>query len=194
MRDVATAAGVGVKTVSRVVNNERHVSHATRAAVQRAIAKLGFTRDESAASLRGGRSGSIGLILQDIALSDQATIARAVELVVFDHGSLLYIASSGGDPKREQELVRALIARRVDGLIILSPRNDRAHVQAEIEAGLPIAFIDRPIDPPEDTALAGNGAGEGETYLSSSRAHISYDPDYPALTGEAAALAVLDRL
>src|SRR3569833_3339160 len=52
MHDVARAAGVSPATVSRVVNNERYIREETRAAVERAIAALGFERNEAARSLR----------------------------------------------------------------------------------------------------------------------------------------------
>ena len=57
MRDVAALAGVGLKTVSRVVNDEPNVSGDTRERVQRAIRELGFAPNHGAGSLRreGGR-------------------------------------------------------------------------------------------------------------------------------------------
>lgn len=81
MKDVAALAGVGIKTVSRVVNCERHVSAETRDAVNRAIGQLRFQRNASAAGLRQGQTATIGLIVEDIAEPFQATLARAVERV-----------------------------------------------------------------------------------------------------------------
>ena len=61
MRDVASTAGVSVKTVSRVVNGERGVRAETAARVDAAIGRLGFTRNDLASSLRSGRAGALGL-------------------------------------------------------------------------------------------------------------------------------------
>ena len=97
MKDVAALAGVGLKTVSRVVNGERHVSEATRIAVEKAIAQLNFQRNDAAANLRQGQSATIGLIVEDISEPIQASIARAVEQVAMEQDSLLLTASSSDE-------------------------------------------------------------------------------------------------
>ncbi|MYX42948.1 LacI family DNA-binding transcriptional regulator, partial [Streptomyces sp. SID89] len=67
MKDVAARAGVGLKTVSRVVNGEPGVTPDTERRVQEAIEALGFRRNDSARVLRKGRTASIGLVLEDLA-------------------------------------------------------------------------------------------------------------------------------
>jgi hypothetical protein len=67
MKDVAARAGVGLKTVSRVVNGEPGVTPDTERRVQEAIDALGFRRNDSARVLRKGRTASIGLVLEDLA-------------------------------------------------------------------------------------------------------------------------------
>lgn len=67
MKDVAARAGVGLKTVSRVVNSEPGVTPDTERRVQEAIEALGFRRNDSARVLRKGRTASIGLVLEDLA-------------------------------------------------------------------------------------------------------------------------------
>ena len=66
MQDVARHAGVALKTVSRVVNDEPGVSPAMATRVTEAIRQLGFRRNESAANLRRGRTATIGLVVEDI--------------------------------------------------------------------------------------------------------------------------------
>lgn len=160
MKDVAALAGVGLKTVSRVVNGEKHVSDETREIVERAIAQLRFQRNASAASLRNGSSSTIALILEDISEPIQGTIAHAVENVARQRGSLLFTASSSGDAHRERELSESFVARRVDGLIIVPSPADHGYLQSELVGGLPIVFADRP---PQglvaDTVLSANREG-----------------------------------
>jgi LacI family transcriptional regulator len=160
MKDVAALAGVGIKTVSRVVNGEKHVSDETREGVERAISQLRFQRNASAASLRNGSSSTIGLILEDISEPIQATIAHAVEGFARQRGSLLFTASSAGDPEHERDLSESFIARRVDGLIIVPSPADHGYLQSELIGGLPIVFADRP---PQglvaDTVLSANRDG-----------------------------------
>ncbi|MER7398812.1 LacI family DNA-binding transcriptional regulator [Streptomyces sp. NPDC000151] len=144
MKDVAARAGVGLKTVSRVVNGEPGVTPDTERRVQEAITALGFRRNDSARVLRKGRTASIGLVLEDLADPFYGPLNRAVEEVARDHGALLINGSSAEDPAREQELVLALCARRVDGLVIIPAGTDHRYLQPEIAAGVATVFVDRP--------------------------------------------------
>jgi LacI family transcriptional regulator len=144
MKDVAIRAGVGLKTVSRVVNNEKHVSEDVRLRVEKAVLELGFRRNAGAASLRRGHTGTIGLIVEDISEPFQSMVARAVERVALAQGVLLFTASSSQDEQRAKEMALALCGRRVDGLLLLTRPYDQSFLQAEIDAGLPVVFVDRP--------------------------------------------------
>ena len=160
MKDVAARAGVGLKTVSRVVNEEPGVTPDTVARVQAAIDALGFRRNDSARLLRTRRTSSVGLVLEDLADPFYAPLSRAVEDVARAHGALLFTGSSAEDPRREQELVLAFCARRVDGLIVVPAGDDHRYLTPEIEAGVATVFVDRPagrID--ADVVLTDNAGG-----------------------------------
>ncbi|WP_338678124.1 LacI family DNA-binding transcriptional regulator [Streptomyces sp. SCSIO 30461] len=144
MKDVAARAGVGLKTVSRVVNGEPGVTPDTERKVQEAIDALGFRRNDSARVLRKGRTSSVGLVLEDLADPFYGPLSRAVEEVARAHGALLINGSSAEDPDREQELVLALCARRVDGLIVIPAGDDHRYLEPEIKAGIATVFVDRP--------------------------------------------------
>jgi LacI family transcriptional regulator len=160
MKDVAAHAGVGLKTVSRVVNGEPGVLPSTAATVRRAIDELGFRRNDSARQLRTGRTAGIGLVLEDVADPFYSLLTGAVEQVAGEHGSLLFTASSDDDPRRESELALALCARRVDGLIVVPAADDHSYLSRELDAGLAIVFADRPpVNLAVDTVLAENAGG-----------------------------------
>lgn len=144
MKDVAALAGVGLKTVSRVVNGEPGVTPDTERRVQEAIDSLGFRRNDSARVLRKGRTASVGLVLEDLADPFYGPLSRAVEEVARAHGALLINGSSAEDPDREQELALALCARRVDGLIVIPAGSDHRYLEPEIKAGVATVFVDRP--------------------------------------------------
>ncbi|MEV1168432.1 LacI family DNA-binding transcriptional regulator [Nonomuraea sp. NPDC049784] len=164
MKDVASAAGVALKTVSRVVNGEPGVHPATAERVRAAIDRLGYSRNESARVLRRGRTATIGLVIEDVADPFYSGLSRAVEDVVIEHGCLLLSGSSGEEPGRERELVETFCARRVDGLIMVPAGEDHTYLRPELEAGTPMVFADRPpgagID--VDTVLADNVGGARE--------------------------------
>lgn len=168
MKDVAARAGVGLKTVSRVVNREPGVTQDTERRVQEAIDSLGFRRNEGARILRKGRTASVGLVLEDLADPFYGPLSRAVEEVARAHGALLINGSSAADPDREQELALALCARRVDGLIVIPAGTDHRYLEPEVRAGVATVFVDRPAGRIEaDTVLTDNfgGAREGVAHL-----------------------------
>ncbi|MFJ3160787.1 LacI family DNA-binding transcriptional regulator [Streptomyces kanasensis] len=144
MKDVASRAGVGLKTVSRVVNGEPGVTADTERRVQEAIEALGFRRNDSARVLRKGRTASVGLVLEDLADPFYGPLSRAVEEVARAHGALLINGSSAEDPDRERELALALCARRVDGLIVIPAGDDHRYLEPEMRAGVATVFVDRP--------------------------------------------------
>lgn len=67
-----------------------------------------------------------------------------MEEVARAHGALLINGSSAEDPEREQELVLALCARRVDGLIVIPAGDDHRYLEPEMKAGIATVFVDRP--------------------------------------------------
>lgn len=168
MKDVAIAAHVSLKTVSRVVNGEPGVTPSTEQQVREAISTLGFRRNDSARLLRTGQAATVGLVLEDIGDPFYSALSRGVEGVARAHGSLLITGSSDADPATERMLALTLCARRVDGLIIVPTNSDHEFLAQEMTAGVPVVFADRPpggID--ADTVLSDNagGAATGTAHL-----------------------------
>ncbi len=145
MTDVATAAGVSLKTVSRVVNGEPGVRPETATLVLDAIAELGFRRNDMARALRRGqRSRTLGLVIEDVSNPFYSAITRGVEEVARRRGMLVIAGSSDEDPERERELVQLLWERRVDGLLVVPAGVDHRYLLPEVRLGTPTVFIDRP--------------------------------------------------
>jgi LacI family transcriptional regulator, galactose operon repressor len=143
--DVAAAAGVSVKTVSRVINNVPTVSPELAEQVLAAIGELGFRRNDMASSLRSGRrTATIGLVIEDLADPHYAAIAAAVGRVARAHGSQLITAGSEQDPELEHRVFLELCQRRVDGLIVVPAGPDHSYMRAEAELGTRVVFLDRP--------------------------------------------------
>ncbi|MGZ4440753.1 MAG: LacI family DNA-binding transcriptional regulator, partial [Gaiellaceae bacterium] len=139
------AAGVSLKTVSRVVNGEAGVRPETAAAVNEAIAHLGFRRNYIARALRPGqRSHMLGLVIEDVSNPFYSAIFRGVEEIARSAGYLVITASSDEDPEREQALVHLFCERRVEGLIVVPAGDDHRYMLPEIRAGTGVVFVDRP--------------------------------------------------
>lgn len=162
MRDVAARAGVSFKTVSRVVNAERGVSPALEQRVRAAIVELGFRPDAGARSLRRAdrRTGSIGLLLEDVSNPFSAAVQRAVEDECVPRDVVVLSASLDEDPARERRLATVFGDRHVDGLLIAPASDDQSHLAFELEAGTRIVCLDREaVGLPVDSVVSTNTEG-----------------------------------
>ncbi len=170
MRDVAALAGVSLKTVSRVVNHEAGVSADLREKVERAVERLDYTHNLTASNLRRshGRTGVVGALVQDVSNSFSVALLRSLEDAARERHCVVLAASIDEETERERSLVADLVARRVDGLILMPSTSDQSYLASEVRAGLPTVFVDRP---PRgvvaDAVLVDNrrGAREGVKHL-----------------------------
>ncbi|HEV2029851.1 MAG TPA: LacI family DNA-binding transcriptional regulator [Candidatus Dormibacteraeota bacterium] len=146
MRDVAALAHVSVTTVSRVINEEPGVSARLAVRVGAAIEQLNYRHNLTASSLRraDGRGGTIGVVLEYIADPFDALMHRAIEEYALTRGVLVLAGSLLEDEARERELIAALAARRVDGLVIMPAGHDQSYLMNERRSGTPMVFVDRP--------------------------------------------------
>ena len=146
IRDVAALAGVGTKTVSRVINDEANVSPQTRERVQRAVLALNFKPNQGAGALRRGdrKTLTLGLLLDAVDNPFSAAINRAVETVAYGRDTAVLAASSDNDAHRERAMVDAFTRRRVDGLILSTITEDQGYLHVEREQGTPLVFVGRP--------------------------------------------------
>ncbi|MDO9378311.1 MAG: LacI family DNA-binding transcriptional regulator [Nocardioidaceae bacterium] len=142
MRDVADRARVSAKTVSRVFNDDPHVSPDTRARVRAAMADLGFTPNLVARTFRTGRDAALGVAVPDVADPFFAHVVRAIEDVASARGCVVVVTSLGHDPDRERPSVEALLHRQLVGLIVVPTSPDQSYL-APWAAQAPVVFVDR---------------------------------------------------
>lgn len=166
IKDVAREAGVGAMTVSRVINSVpgSKVSHITAERVQKVIDRLGYVPNHVARSLRGQKSGVIGLITTDIGNPFWAACARGVEREARKHGYATILLASDESPEVEAHHIHALRGRRIDGLLLIpSPGTQPATWTKDI-GGMPVVALDRPIAGMKtDSVLIDNKAAAYET-------------------------------
>ncbi|MBF4572164.1 LacI family DNA-binding transcriptional regulator [Herbiconiux sp. VKM Ac-1786] len=170
MKNVADLAGVGVKTVSRVINQERYVSADTIARVMRAAEQLQYQPDVQAGNLRRAdrRTDTLGLLVGSVANPFSAAVHRAVEDAAVQRHVAVFASSLDDDPERERASVEAFLRRRVDGLILTTIQPSQAYLWPQLEQGMPVVFVDRkPNGVMADTVLTDNldGAARATRHL-----------------------------
>jgi LacI family transcriptional regulator len=142
MRDVAEVARVSAKTVSRVFNDDPHVSPATRMRVEAALRELNYVPNAVATTFRAGTAAIIGLAVPDLVDPFFASIAQAVGAVAAGHGMAVSVTSIGSDPCVEPKIVQTLLSQSPSGLIIAPVTTDQSYLQRWMDR-TPIVFVDR---------------------------------------------------
>ena len=131
MHDVAGLAGVSIKSVSRVINREPHVSAKLRAKVDAAIAQLGYVPDLAARSLAGARSFTIGVLFDNpsphYTMKVQAGIYRACVEQQY-HLRIDNIDSTSASADLAGQLAALLRHGRIDGFVLTPPITDNLAV------------------------------------------------------------------
>lgn len=140
--DVATAAGVSPKTVSRVINDEAGVLPGTRERVLRAVRDLGFVPDRSARELKRRDADTIGILIDAISDPFFAAFVSVVEELAVAEGLSVIFASTGYDAARESVQLDRLTGHRLVGLIV-APVAVSASTLAALRTRFPVACIDR---------------------------------------------------
>ena len=141
--DVAREAGVSLGTVSNVLNGRGNVSARRRASVDAAIASLAYVPNGLAQSLRRQRSRVVGLCVPLSSNAYFAALLEAFETIAAAQGYELMQVLSRHDSALELRRVRALIARQVDGLIVVPCADSHATFDTIAAAGVPAVMVDR---------------------------------------------------
>jgi LacI family transcriptional regulator len=132
IREIAREAGVSIATVSRVLNQPESVADVTRRAVLAVVDRHHFISHGSAVSLASHKSRTIGLIIPTITNSIYASSTQAIQRVAQRADYTVLLAVSEFDPLLEERLIRRLVERRVDGLILTGGERP-AHVYELLE-------------------------------------------------------------
>ncbi|MEA3334839.1 MAG: LacI family DNA-binding transcriptional regulator [Chloroflexota bacterium] len=142
-KDVAERAGVSVAVVSYVVNDgPRPVSPETRARVEIAIDELGYYPNELARSLRSRQTSTIGLLIPRLTNPVYAEIAESLQSVCAQEGYLVLAGASGRNQVQEEEFVRMVRAKQVDGVVMIpshAPMELIWHLQ---QAHIPVVILE----------------------------------------------------
>ena len=147
IKDVSAAAGVSVKTVSRVLNKERYVRAETRLRVEAAMASLHFRPSLAARSLAGGRSFQVALIWDNPSPYYVFAVQEGVRARCEEEGVRMIAQPYGGGSDPGSGIAGLLDTAAPDGLILTPPVCDNASVLVELERrGVPYVRITPGID------------------------------------------------
>ena len=153
IRDVATRAGVGLATASRVLSGSPSVNEDMRRRVLAAADELGYQPDMLAQSLRRGATRSVGFIADDLSNHLIADIATGAEGRLRAEGYSLLVMNSEMVPSLDALNVRVLRARRVDALMMAPVTEDDPELVRELLA-LDGPFVDVEGDLPDEVGAS----------------------------------------
>ncbi len=142
IRDVAKHAGVGVGTVSRVLNDSNSVRDSTRSKVQAAIEDLNYSPSSIARNLSSGKTMAIGVI---VPFFTNASVVRRLQgivsvLAASEYDLVLFDVEN--TENRDVLLTNIVQRKMVDGLIILSLRPMDRDMDRFLQAGVPAVIVD----------------------------------------------------
>jgi DNA-binding LacI/PurR family transcriptional regulator len=144
--DVARLAGVSTATVSRALNGTGQIAASTRAVIEAAVEQLGYRPNTIARSLVTKSTQTIALLLPDITNPFYAALVSGIQQTALTHGWTMLLCTTESDAEREENYLRVLRAKQVDGALVdgLVLPSDR--IARFVEDGFPIVCLDRDID------------------------------------------------
>lgn len=144
IKDVAQRAGVGVGTVSRVLNDSGYVAPETRRKIEGAIKELGYIPNELARNLFRNHTGIIGVIVPDLDHVFFSSFVREVEISLYHLGYKTMVCNTVGTSNREKEYLEMLERNMVDGIITGA---HTLEVEEYVKRNKPIVSLDRDFGP-----------------------------------------------
>ena len=143
IRDVADRAGVSPATVSNTLSGLRGVTGDRRRAVLEAVEALGYKSNHMASSLRRGQTRTVGIVVPNLGNEFYSGLVRQWEKIASQSGFEILVVASGEDPVTEARRIESLIARRIDGLLVVAADDDFGSIPG-FPAGLPpTVLVDR---------------------------------------------------
>lgn len=138
MKDVARVAGVGIGTVSRVLNGSGYVSEEAKNKVLEAMRSLNYTPNYNAQSLKWQRTKVIGVFVPTINHPFFAEVVQNIEALLDALGYKIMLVCSQGNAEKESSVIQLIVRNRMDGAIFITH-----HKHEDISPEFPIVTLDR---------------------------------------------------
>jgi DNA-binding LacI/PurR family transcriptional regulator len=143
MRDIAKLAGVSSATVSRVINGSSLVRPETVERVRKVIEEVKFFPNNSATTLKYGRSGTYGLIIPDITNPFFPEFIKCFERIVVENDQEMLMATTDFHSGRMQQSIRRMLIRKVDGVALLASEIETGPFEDLMHNRVPLVTMDR---------------------------------------------------
>lgn len=143
--EVAEEAGVHFATASRALDpSKSHLVRAsTRARVEQAAAKIGYTTNLAARLLRTGQSKTVGFAVADISNPFIGPILRGAEAALGASNYWVLVAETQDQPESLPKVIDRLLSRNVDGLIVSSARYSDLEFLKSVSQQVPVVLAIR---------------------------------------------------
>ncbi len=138
MAEVAARAGVSAMTVSRALKSDGAVSEDTRRRILAAVEELGYVLDLSAGALSSKRTGFVAVLIPSINNSNFSDTARGITEAIEGQGLQMLLGYTDYDMEKEEQLIRAMLTRRPDGIIVTDGRHTPKARRMLQYAGIPV--------------------------------------------------------
>jgi LacI family transcriptional regulator len=146
LKDIAQQAGFAPSTVSHVMNGkakERRISDKVAQQIEALAKELGYRPNQTAVSLRTGKSKIIGLIVEDISNVFFATLAKTIEDIAYSLGYRIVYCSTENNDDKGKDLIRMLLQQQVDGFLITPSKGMHKQVAELLRMSKPVVLVDR---------------------------------------------------
>jgi LacI family transcriptional regulator len=142
IHDIAKAAGVGVGTVSRVLNERPNVAEATRAKVEAVMEQLGYRPTFAARHIRTGRSQLFGFLTDQVTTTPFAhDLIKGAQTRARQADRMLMVIDADGDDRVREQAVANLIERGVEGIVYAAMFHHEVHVPKALHE-VPTVLVD----------------------------------------------------
>jgi LacI family transcriptional regulator, galactose operon repressor len=178
IQDIAAAAGVSKSTVSLVLQQSPKIKVETADKVRMAAQRLGYVYNRGAANLRGGRSTTVGMVINDLTNPFFVELLVAIERVLAQSGYTTLMAHTAESLATQTRVLQSMREQNVAGLIMSPALGTPEQLPAEIRSwGIPLVLVMRPMGTDVDTVGVDNNVGFAlatEHLIAQGHSHIAF--------------------
>ncbi|MCD6318142.1 LacI family DNA-binding transcriptional regulator [Candidatus Aerophobetes bacterium] len=146
LKDIGKEIGVSATTVSRALNDKPDISYETKQKIKEVAERLGYSPNALARSLKAKKTGSIGVLIADIADAFFAPIVKGIENTAREMGYSIILCDTSEEYEQEKIALEMMLEKRVDGLLITPSQTEYKDILELKRRKIPFVLIGRYFD------------------------------------------------